>query len=96
MREARRTDMTREDAVGAPQGPAPATLSSVAALFGRLVGMALLLGVAMGLLLTAAAIALPAPAPEQEVGPDRATSGSFLMRRSGEEPWVTPRRSPRR
>jgi Ca-activated chloride channel family protein len=43
-------------------------------------------GVAVGLLLAAAAVALPAP--EQEAGPDRVTSGRFLMRRSGEEPWV--------
>jgi Ca-activated chloride channel family protein len=62
------------------------TFVNVTALFGRLVGLALLLGVAMGLLLTAAAVALPAQ--EQEMGPDRATSGRLLMRRSGEEPWV--------
>ena len=80
--------MTREDAVRAPQGPAPVTFVNVAALFGRLVGLALILGVAMGLLLTAAAVALPAPSLGQEMGPDRATSGRFLMRRSGEEPWV--------
>jgi Ca-activated chloride channel family protein len=80
--------MDREETTGTASGQAPATFASVAALFGRLVGLALVLGVALGLLLTAAAVALPAPAAGQEMGPDRATSGRFLMRRGHEEPWV--------
>jgi Ca-activated chloride channel family protein len=80
--------MDREERTGATRGQAPATLATVAALFGRLVGLALALGIALGLLLTAAAVALPAPAAEQEMAPDRATSGRFLMRRGHDEPWV--------
>src|SRR5512135_395242 len=88
MREAGRTDMEREETASAPRGQAPVTFVDVAALFGRLVGLALLLGIALGLLLTAAAVALPAPAGGQEMGPDRATSGRFLMRRGHDESWV--------
>jgi len=53
----------------APRGRAVVTFASVAALFGRLAGLALALAVALGLLLTAAAVALPAPAVGQEIGP---------------------------
>jgi len=58
--------MQRDEAPGAR---AAVTFASVAALFGRLAGLALALGVALGLLLTAAAVALPAPAAGQEIGP---------------------------
>ncbi|HSD29125.1 MAG TPA: VIT domain-containing protein [Vicinamibacteria bacterium] len=77
--------MTREDAVGAAQGPGGLQMAK---LLGRLLAMAVIVGIAMGLLLTAAAVAWPATAAAQDMGPDRATSGRFLMRRSGEEPWV--------
>jgi Ca-activated chloride channel homolog len=80
--------MDREETTSATGGQAPAAFATVAALFGRLVGLALALGVALGLLLTAAAVALPAPAEGQEMGPDRATSGRFLMRRGRDEQWV--------
>ena len=62
--------MTREDAVGA-KGGAAVTFPQVATLFGRLLGMALVLGAAFGLLLTAAAVALPAPAAPEEMAPER-------------------------
>ena len=80
--------MIREGALGAPAGSAPVTFGNVAALCGRLVGLAFVLGVAVGLLLTAAAVALPAPAAAQELTPDRATSGRFLVRRARGEAWV--------
>jgi hypothetical protein len=80
--------MERDATTSAPQGRPPVTLVTVAALFGRLVGLALALGIAVGLLLTAAAVALPAPAAEQEMGPDRATSGRFLVRGGHDEQWV--------
>jgi hypothetical protein len=70
MREAGRRDMEREATASAPRGRAPVTLVTVAALFGRLVGLALALGIAVGLLLTAAAVALPAPAAERGRGHD--------------------------
>ncbi len=57
--------MSREETTGAPRGQASVPFVDVAALFGRLVGLALVLGVAVGLLLTAAAVALPAPAADQ-------------------------------
>ncbi len=80
--------MDREETTRAPRGQAPVTLGHVAALFARLAGLALALGVALGLVLTAAAVALPAPVAAQEIGPDRATSGRFLMRRGHDQPWV--------
>jgi hypothetical protein len=52
-------EMTREDAVEG-KGRAAVTFPQVATLVGRLLGMALVLGVAFGLLLTVAALALPA------------------------------------
>ena len=58
--------MERDETTG---GRAAVTFASVAALFGRLAGLALALGVALGLLLTAAAVALPAPAAGQEIAP---------------------------
>jgi len=60
----------------------------VAAEFGRLLGLAFVLALAVGLLLTAAAVALPAPEPDQEATPEKALSGSFLMRRTKGEGWV--------
>ena len=53
--------MDREEATSATRGQVPVTFANVAALFGRLAGLALALGVVLGLLLTAAAAALPAP-----------------------------------
>jgi hypothetical protein len=59
MRTAREMEMTPEDA-GEAGGRAAVTFAQVATLVGRLLGMALVLGVAFGLLLTAVALALPA------------------------------------
>jgi Ca-activated chloride channel family protein len=58
--------------------------------FAELLARAFVLAVAVGLLLTVAAIALPAPvgpAPEAW-SPEEATSGCFLMRRDGADPWA--------
>jgi Ca-activated chloride channel family protein len=57
-----------------------------------LVGRAFALAIALGLLLTGAAVVLPAPldepVPEESFRPEEATSGCFLMRREGSDPWV--------
>jgi Ca-activated chloride channel family protein len=58
--------------------------------FAELLARAFVLAVAVGLLLTMAAVALPAPvgpAPETW-SPREATSGCFLMRRDGADPWA--------
>ncbi len=61
--------------------------------FIQLVGRAFALAVALGLLLTGAAIALPAPqdppSPEGSVRPEEATRGCFLVRRQRSDPWAT-------
>ena len=80
--------MTRANAVEAAQGPAPAAWVQMATAFGKLLGLALVLGLALGLLLTAATVALPAEEQEQEAAPEKAKSGCFLMRRAKEEPWA--------
>ena len=67
------------------------TWRRVAAEMGRLVGLAFTLGLAVGLLLTLAAVAWPAPQEaegEEPLRPRDATSGSFLMRRGKAEPWA--------
>ena len=59
--------------------------------FGRLIGRAFVLGIAVGLLLTLAAAALPAPAAgatQAAESPRLATSGRFLMRRASGEAWT--------
>jgi Ca-activated chloride channel family protein len=60
--------------------------------FIQLLGRAFALGVAVGLLLTGAAIALAAPVdesvPEESLLPETATSGCFLMRRQRADLWV--------
>ena len=55
--------------------------------FGKLLGKAFVLGIAVGLVLTLAAAALPAPLQEEEPAesPRLATSGRFLMRRASGE-----------
>jgi Ca-activated chloride channel family protein len=80
--------MTRVNAVEATQGPPPAAWVRMARDFGRLLGLAWIVGLALGLLLTAAAVALPAPAEDQEVSPEKARSGSFLVRRAKGESWA--------
>ena len=55
--------------------------------FGRLLGKAFLLAVAIGLLLTLAAAALPAQ-EKDAVAPGEATSGRLLVRRADAEPWA--------
>jgi Ca-activated chloride channel family protein len=56
---------------------------------GKLLGMAVVLAMALGLVLTAAAVALPAPQEEAgETTPQQATSGRFLVRRAKGEPWT--------
>src|SRR5512139_4024558 len=57
--------------------------------FGRLVGKAFVLAVAIGLLLTLAAAALPAQEKETGTPPGEATSGRLLVRRANGEPWAT-------
>jgi hypothetical protein len=81
---------TRADVVDIAGGPAALTGMEVAKDLGRLLGLAFVLALAVGLLLTAAAVALPAPVQEseREAAPERATSGSFLMRRTKDEGWV--------
>jgi Ca-activated chloride channel family protein len=69
----------------------------VAAELGRLLGLAFALALALGLLLAAATLALSAPlqeapaavAPAEPLSPSRAQSGSFLMRRGHDQPWVS-------
>jgi hypothetical protein len=60
--------------------------------FVDLVGRAFALAIALGLLLTGAAVVLPAPlhepVSEESLRPEEATSGCFLMRREGTDPWV--------
>ncbi len=58
--------------------------------FGKLLGKAFVLGIAVGLVLTLAAAALPAPLQEEEPAqsPRLATSGRFLMRRASGEAWT--------
>jgi Ca-activated chloride channel family protein len=58
--------------------------------FGKLLGKAFVLGIAMGLVLTLAAAALPAPLQEEQPAesPRLATSGRFLMRRASGEAWT--------
>jgi Ca-activated chloride channel family protein len=58
--------------------------------FGRLLGRAFVLAVAVGLLLTLAAAALPAPAQEKDAAtaPGEATCGRLLVRRADGEPWA--------
>ena len=57
-----------------------------------LIGRAFVLAVAVGLLLTAAGVALPAPPneppPPGSFRPEEATSGCFLMRRERADPWA--------
>jgi Ca-activated chloride channel family protein len=58
--------------------------------FGSLLGRAFFLAAVVGLLLTAAGVALSAPVREGEsaLAPERMPSGSFLMRRAKGEPWA--------
>jgi Ca-activated chloride channel family protein len=58
--------------------------------FGELLARAFALAIAVGLLLTVAATALPAPVetPEDSYSPEEATSGCFLVRRDGADPWA--------
>jgi Ca-activated chloride channel family protein len=59
--------------------------------FGKLLGKAFVLGIAVGLVLTLAAAALPAPLQEEQPpgeSPRLATSGRFLMRRASGEAWA--------
>jgi Ca-activated chloride channel family protein len=63
------------------------TWKTVALDFGELLGRALATAVLVGLLLTAAAAAFAAPLP-QDILPEQAQSGSFLMRRGGDQPWA--------
>ena len=58
--------------------------------FGKLIGKAFVLGIAVGLVLTLAAAALPAPLQEEQPAeaPRLATSGRFLMRRASGEAWT--------
>jgi Ca-activated chloride channel family protein len=75
---------------------------AVAADFGRLLGLAFVMSLAVGLLLTAAAVAVPAPLACAEAPlacaeaplkrcerPADAQSGSFFMRRTHDEPWAS-------
>jgi Ca-activated chloride channel family protein len=79
---------TRADVAHTAGGPARVTGMQVAKDLGRLIGLAFALALAVGLLLTAAAVALPAPLQGAEAAPEKATSGSFLMRRAPDEGWV--------
>ncbi len=90
---------TRADVLEHTRRPVPLTWRTVAADFGRLLGLAFALALAVGLLLTAATIALPAPLPSAPatdaaaplalpLSPSRAESGSFLMRRGQDQPWT--------
>jgi hypothetical protein len=56
----------------------------------QLIGKAFVLGIAVGLVLTLAAAALPAPLSEEQPAesPRLATSGRFLMRRASGEAWA--------
>ncbi len=81
---------TRADVLEHPARPVPVTWKTVTADFGRLLGLAFALAVAVGLLLTAATVALPAPLPQaaSPAEPSKATSGCFLMRRGHDQPWT--------
>src|SRR5512141_2949686 len=87
---------TRVESLVAAARPVPVTWRTLAADFGQLLGRALALAVAVGLLLTAATVALPAPLvaqapveqPQALVEPARATSGCFLMRRGHDQAWT--------
>jgi len=78
------------DARTSASSPAPITWVLVAKEFGSLLGRAFFLAAVVGLLLTAAAVALPAPVREgeQALAPEKMPSGSFLMRRAKGEPWA--------
>jgi Ca-activated chloride channel family protein len=77
---------TRTTVVGSLRG------RDVARDFMQLVGRAFVLAVALGLLLTGAAIALPAPVDGADAGdslrPENVTSGCLLIRRQGNDPWA--------
>ncbi len=68
----------------------------VVAGFGELLSRAFVLAIALGLVLTAAGIALPSPLVDDPaaataptaIRPEEATSGSFLMRRAKADPWA--------
>jgi Ca-activated chloride channel family protein len=84
----------RTDALEPARSAAPVSGRAVAADFGRLLGLAFVLSLAVGLLLTAAAVAVPAPLVCGETPlmrcerPADAESGSFFMRRGQDEPWT--------
>ena len=81
---------TRQDARASVSSPPPITWVVVAKEFGSLLGRAFFLAAVVGLLLTAAAVALPAPVREGQpaLAPEKMPSGSFLMRRAKGEPWA--------
>jgi len=79
---------TRVDVGGGAAGATPVTRAWVAKEFGGLLGRAFVLAVVVGLLLTAASVALPATAPAGGAAPEKVTSGRFLMRRTTGEPWA--------
>jgi Ca-activated chloride channel family protein len=76
------------DVGGGAAGATPVTRAWVAKEFGGLLGRAFVLAVVVGLLLTAASVALPATAPAGGAAPEKVTSGRFLMRRTTGEPWA--------
>ena len=80
---------TRAD-VGDAGRAAPSTAARVVKDFAELVGRAFVLALALGLLLTLAGVALPAPAAKTDAAlrPERMPSGSFLMHRERGEPWA--------
>ena len=78
---------TRVDVGGGAVGATPVTRAWVAKEFGGLLGRAFVLAVLVGLLLTAASVALPATASAGGAAPE-VTSGTFLMRRTTGEPWA--------
>jgi Ca-activated chloride channel homolog len=86
---------TRADVLDPARTAAPVTGKAIAADFGRLLGRAFVLSLAVGLLLTAAAVAVPAPLACDETPllrcerPADAQSGSFFMRRTYGEPWTS-------
>ena len=78
---------TRVDVGGGAVGATPVTRAWVAKELGGLLGRAFVLAVLVGLLLTAASVALPATASAGGAAPE-VTSGTFLMRRTTGEPWA--------
>ncbi len=84
----------RADGIDPVKAAVAVTWQSVAAEFARLLGRALVMSLAVGLLLTAAAIALPAPLACGEgpllrcERPTDAASGSFYLRRSADDAWT--------